>query len=118
VGGLGSDIMAKVLKVDGGYVVYCEGCKQNHFYDQRWTFNGDYNKPTFSPSYLRRSGHYILEHKGDCWCTYQEKHPEEKLPESIKCMICHSFLTDGKLQFLSDCTHPLAGKTIDLEDVE
>lgn len=25
---------------------------------------------------------------------------------------CHSFITDGKWQFLSDCAHPLAGQTV------
>jgi hypothetical protein len=108
--------MSKVLKIEGGYVVYCPGCKENHFYDSRWNFNGNFDFPTFTPSYLRRSGHYMPEHKGDCWCTYSERFPdEEPIPDSMKCMVCHSFLTDGKLQFLSDCTHHLARKTIDLE---
>jgi len=29
---------------------------------------------------------------------------------------CHSFVRDGKIQFLSDCKHKLAGKTVDLPD--
>ena len=112
--------MSKVTKVEGGYVVYCPGCKQNHLYDSRWSFNGDYDKPTFKPSYLRRSGHYIPEHKSnDCWCNYTERFPnEDEPPESFKCMICHSFLTDGKIQFLSDCTHKLAGQTVDVDNVD
>ena len=32
--------------------------------------------------------------------------------------ICHSFITDGKIQFLSDCTHDLAGKTVELPDID
>lgn len=28
--------------------------------------------------------------------------------------ICHSFITDGEIQFLNDCTHKLAGHTVDL----
>lgn len=29
--------------------------------------------------------------------------------------ICHSFVRNGKIEFLSDCTHELAGKTVELE---
>jgi hypothetical protein len=31
--------------------------------------------------------------------------------------VCHSYVTDGKIRFLDDCTHELAGKTVELEDV-
>jgi hypothetical protein len=31
--------------------------------------------------------------------------------------ICHSFITDGKIQFLSDCTHSFAGKTVELPEL-
>lgn len=30
--------------------------------------------------------------------------------------VCHSFVRDGRIQFLGDCTHELAGKTVDLPD--
>jgi hypothetical protein len=77
------------------YMFYCEGCKQNHMFDERWTFNGDIIKPTFTPSLLYTIGH----------------HPD---PSDI----CHSYVTDGKIQFLSDCTHELAGQTIDLKPID
>ena len=28
--------------------------------------------------------------------------------------VCHSFITDGRIQFLNDCTHALAGHTVPL----
>jgi hypothetical protein len=28
--------------------------------------------------------------------------------------VCHSFVVDGRIQFLGDCTHHLAGQTVDL----
>ena len=31
-------------------------------------------------------------------------------------MACHTFVTDGRIQFLGDCTHALAGQTVDLPD--
>lgn len=32
--------------------------------------------------------------------------------------VCHSFIKDGKIQFLGDCTHALANQTVDLPDWE
>src|SRR5436309_254590 len=29
--------------------------------------------------------------------------------------VCHSFVRDGLIEFLGDCTHPLAGRTVPLE---
>jgi len=29
---------------------------------------------------------------------------------------CHSIVTDGKIAFLTDCFHTLAGQTVDLPD--
>lgn len=110
-----------VLRVlqDNRVAFYCPGCKSYHEVNINgtnhpvWTFNGDYNKPTFSPSILVRSGHYTgREDKTNCWCTYAKEHPDEDIP--FKCGICHSFITDGKIQFLGDCTHELAGQTVEL----
>ncbi len=36
---------------------------------------------------------------------------------SINCVgYCHSFVTDGKIQFLGDSTHKLAGQTVEIPD--
>lgn len=113
-----------------GYEIKCLGCDSNHavyttpFDSQHvWGFNNNVENPTFTPSLLIRSGHYITdeyknwwyEPKG-CWCTYNKEHPDN--PASFKCGICHSFITDGKIQYLSDCTHELAGQTIELPEIE
>ena len=57
-----------------------------------WTWNGDVNKPTLMPSILT---------------TAREDQP-----------CCHSFVSGGKVRFLNDCTHALAGMTVDLFDVD
>lgn len=58
-----------------------------------WSFNGDVDKPTLSPS-LR--------------ITYPHKEGTD---------ICHFFVQNGQIRFLSDCTHALAGKTVEMEDL-
>ena len=79
---------------------YCPACKKEHivsvgpksYWDLRWTFNGDYEKPTINPSLLVRY----------------------KMPQGDK--VCHSFIRDGKIQYLGDCTHGMAGKTVEIPD--
>ncbi len=75
------------------WLINCPGCgcghgiwttKRNHL-GSIWTFNGDLVKPTFSPSLLLAG-----------------------TPQ------CHSYITNGNIQFLSDCTHHLAGQTVPL----
>ena len=56
-----------------------------------WTFDGNYDKPTFSPSMLANKNRLNKEHP-----------------------ICHSFVKNGQWQFLDDCTHEKAGQTVDM----
>jgi hypothetical protein len=57
-----------------------------------WTWNGDHERPTLAPSVVVR-----LE-RGDGGPT----------------RVCHSFVRDGRIQFLADSTHALAGQTAPL----
>lgn len=90
--------MNVLYKCDAGYhAYYCPGCKCHHavFIDQphengsQWTWNGSFEKPTFSPSIL--------------------------YPNSPR---CHSFVRDGMIEFLPDSNHELAGKTVPMESVD
>lgn len=100
--------MAKIQKqrtgINGDIITWrfeCPGCKCSHLIwtapphpgGPKWIFNGDIDKPTFSPSLL------IGWNYGD------------------KQFRCHSFIKDGMIQFLSDCTHELAGKTVDMIEI-
>ena len=86
----------------GVYLFLCPGCNEVHQVHTatpsdatgaKWSFNGDVEKPTISPSLLVR------------W-------PDNIKPDNV----CHSFIKDGMIQFLSDCTHSLAGQTVELPD--
>lgn len=91
------------------YLFVCPGCQSEHRIIAKWgatsgktsplwSFNGNLESPTFNPSLLVR------------WEFTEEKHGfSEK-------HVCHSFIRDGKIEFLSDCTHALAGKTVPMED--
>lgn len=86
----------------------CPGCGEPHYLAIRpntlpngagWTYNGNPDSPTFSPSILRR---------------VDRSRRSEPKPD----VVCHSFVTDGKIQFLGDCTHALVNQTIDLPEVD
>ena len=103
-----------------GYAYWCQGCEQMHSVRTEgpgsWGFNGDIERPTFTPSVLVTSGHYIAQwDRKECWCTYNAEHPDQLA--SFKCHRCHTFITDGTVQFLADCSHPLAGQTLPLPDL-
>jgi hypothetical protein len=96
---------------------FCPGCKDIHIVNcKTWNWNGDVLKPTFSPSVLVTAGHYMSEWQGpECWCNYLERYPNNA-PTSFKCVRCHSFVKDGQIEFLGDCSHKLAGKTVPLPE--
>ena len=83
----------------------------------RWTWNGNTGKPTLRPSILTQCGHFAPGFKADefCWCKYYKEHPDET--SGFKCYRCHTWVNDGRVQFLPDCSHELAGQTLDLLEV-
>lgn len=62
-----------------------------------WGWNGSLDRPTFTPSILVNG---------------RAEAPNPAVPR------CHSFVTDGRIQFLADCTHQLAGQTVDLPEFD
>lgn len=95
-----------------GLNFYCPGCKRvhavNYAANHQWSFNGNLEKPTLSPSVLCSYRHP----KG---YTNDNPAPADFNGEYVT-DICHSFVTDGCIQYLSDCTHDLAGETIELPE--
>lgn len=93
--------MNKLLEVrasDGGKLLlfHCPGCGYDHYFRVEagssggtvWRWNGDRERPTFSPS-----------------LGVNMQMPQHR---------CHSFVEDGRIRFLNDSFHELAGQTVDL----
>jgi hypothetical protein len=123
-----SVIGRKLRSVEGSRVAFrCPGCDEMHVIKvgpahdpgNCWGYNGDPDAPTFTPSILVRTGHYATGGQpGNCYCDYAERHPErEPMPDGWICKQCHSFVTNGRILFLGDCSHHLAGQTVDLPDL-
>lgn len=103
--------MATVRKADDGRLLfYCEGCQMLHGVNDIWSFNNNFEKPTFSPSVLVRGVQDITDEEYDLLRSGVKVEPRP--------LVCHSFVADGRIQYLNDCTHSLAGLTVDLKDEE
>lgn len=97
----------------------CPGCGQWHVLPigpgpgPRWNFSGDASAPTLEPSIAARG--MLAE-----WTKDGEWTGNHKLDAGGKPIpyVCHSFLRAGRLEFLGDCTHALAGQTVELPDLE
>ena len=96
----------------------CPGCGTVHCLGvgpkasgPRWGWNGDKTKPTFSPSVLAQGNKLTLNEHGNWDGGWERDSKGSPIP-----YVCHSFIADGWIQFLGDCTHALAGQTVDLPD--
>lgn len=82
------------------YWLWCPACDDVHMVNNGWGFNGDEEKPTFTPSILV---HSITTLDND--------------DNKIQTPTCHSFVTDGMWNYLGDCTHEMAGKSVPLVEL-
>lgn len=81
---------------DADYLFYCPGCECYHGVwlthknemGAIWTMSGSEECPTIRPSI------------------------------EIKNSGCHLYITSGQIEFLNDCTHAFAGRTVPMEDPE
>lgn len=96
-----------VTRPDGssfGIRFECPGCKGTHVIptsgDNAWGFNGSLELPTLTPSIL----------------VYPTDHLTAA-GERIRTPRCHSFVREGRIEFLGDCTHDLKGQTVDLPEL-
>ena len=96
-----------VLKQDDELLrFHCPGCDRWHGVQHgsdtgpNWGWNGRLDKPTITPSVL-------VSYPG-----------ADAGIDGAPPAVCHSFVTDGRIQFLNDSTHPLAGKTVELLKLE
>lgn len=79
------------------YLYNCPGCGFEHAFALKkdgghHDFNMDLNNPTVSPSLVQ-----------DFSPTHEH--------------MCHSFIKEGKIQFLTDCWHSLKGQTVELPEI-
>lgn len=94
-------VNAKLRRGTDTYFWYCPACRELHPLPDGWTFNGNLDKPTFSPSF---------KHHWNCG-------PLVEPPKREGLNICHYIVTDGRVAYCGDCTHDMAGQTIEMPDL-
>lgn len=111
---------------DGGLMFWCPGCNLAHRVmvgdgaGPRWGWNGDADKPVFTPSVLvtgrtfTPAGRAAYEEWYAAGCPPLDGRQFDNAPS-----VCHTFVgcngaLPGQIVFLGDCTHELAGQTVDL----
>lgn len=112
--------MKRVRLIDKGKSLWfeCPGCGENHgvtVADEGvphpcWTWNGSFEAPTLHPSVLAKGVKSLSEAEVQAYLD------TGKLPQPAP-YVCHSWVKDGMIQFLDDCTHALAGQTVVLPDI-
>lgn len=89
------------------YFHWCPACEEIHPLPDKWNFNGDLEKPTFSPSF-KHEGYLKCKEADGRWNGKWRRDAEGRtIP-----FVCHYILTDGVLNFCIDCTHDMAGKSV------
>lgn len=112
-------LLSPVLaQIEPGHVGFgCPGCRDTHVIPvgdahppgRAWGFDGNVAAPTFTPS-IKVSGMKTRQDENWEWAGGWERDAEGKpIP-----LVCHSYVRAGRIEFLSDCTHELAGQTVDL----
>lgn len=86
---------------------WCPACETLHVFDERWHFDGNYERPTFTPSLKISSGHHVqgMQLRPDGKCGICES-ARERGVRSI-CGICHINVTAGQIFYHPDCTHAM-----------
>ena len=109
----GRQMKTEIIEVENGdrwLLFWCPGCATIHRPRiagegrPMWTWNGDRDTPTLSPSVVT-------------WFGPMTTLPAGRL-DAGKVYVCHLVLTEGRIRFLDDCTHTLTGQTVDLPDLE
>lgn len=100
--------MAKIRLSSNVAWFRCPGCDETHRFalsswkdaegnqHEGWSMTGDVDRPTFMPSLV----------------TWWEEEQAGKKVERR----CHLNVEHGRITFHSDCTHALAGQTVDMLD--
>lgn len=72
------------------YFHWCPACEEMHQLPDSWQFNGDVDKPTFSPSFKQ---------------TFRRMEIVDGVSQAALTRVCHYIITDGLIQFCSDSWH-------------
>ena len=103
---------------------WCPGCARRHGFEidkpnasgAIWSWNGDAEAPSFTPSMHITSSVPAVSGPELKAILLRRQAGEQVAIPYHQITICHYILTAGKIHFLPDSGHALAGKKVDLPD--
>lgn len=96
--------MTVVKKIETGIALWCPACSDYHHLSDLWTWDKNEEFPTINPS---------IKVMGKQW----EKESPFYKPAFIDVpyagiTVCHSYVKNGKWEYLPDSNHTLSGQTV------
>lgn len=118
-------LISKILRrTTTGFIWWCPGCGAPHSINvgassgPNWTWNGDPDRPTFAPSVLVRGIRRDMTNEEEAQYDKDAKEltNDQLMDHPVYGLRCHSFVDQGQMRFLPDCSHQLAGQTVPIPD--
>lgn len=103
---------AKMRRTTDGFAWWCPACFEMHPLPSGWTFDGNLDAPTFSPSFKHTGKMAVKDADGEWtgeWVRDADGKPKD--------WCCHYVVTAGQVAYCGDCTHGMAGQTIPMPDL-
>ncbi|HLH94977.1 MAG TPA: hypothetical protein VKW08_07655 [Xanthobacteraceae bacterium] len=114
-------VSAKLRRAEGAFMWWCPACNEMHPLPDGWTFNGDVNAPTFSPSFKHEGAQIEKDASGNWTGRWLTETGEAKTvfasTDKPKRYCCHYIVAAGRVAYCGDCTHAMAGRTIAMPDL-
>ena len=104
---------------------WCPGCGRRHAFEIEkpnssgsvWSWNGSIEAPSFSPSmHITSSVPAVSGAELKAILLRRQAGEQVEIPYH-RITICHYYLREGRIEFLSDSGHTLAGQSVDLPDI-
>ena len=101
-------VSSTLRRVANGFAHWCPGCEEMHTLPDSWNFDGNLEKPSFTPSFKREGIQRVFV--GGKWTgEWKRDATGNTIP-----YLCHYVLTAGQINFQADCSHALSGKSVPL----
>lgn len=117
----GSLVWKSTIKGDVfDYLFWCPGCEQEHGIrtaERTALLKKTLNKDSDNYKWLEKHGWPTWTYNGNGMnpTVTPSIHIQVEPKEGPKFTVCHLFVENGKIRFLNDCRHKLAGQVVPME---
>jgi hypothetical protein len=114
-------VSSKLRRYETGYTWRCPACQEMHSLPDSWTFDGNLEAPTFSPSFKHTGIQIEKDEAGDWTGRWLTESGEAKdffgSEDKPRPWCCHYVITAGQVAYCNDCTHTMAGQTVPMPEL-